>query len=259
MRTKIGLLILVLSIGACAAPRASLKTVALEPTATPTATDTPLPPAPVLTDAQLLGIQRPPGMIEDPESGHEALPAVIHAFWKFKQQAKADGWNLILVSGYRSYRDQRIVWNRSDDDYLQHGATDQKKRVEAIMSLVSVPGLSRHHWGTELDISESTLRGQLVNVEPDTPERVLKFYAWMEENAPKYGFCKVYLGKNGAVHNEPWHWSFLPYSRGYQKQFMAIQDFKRIFDINVEDVDYLMRNFKRILKVEKRSINPACD
>lgn len=261
MRSQIALLILVLGIGACAAPRTTLVAhrIIPSPTATPTATDTPLPPPPVLTDIQLLGIQRPPGMIQDPESGHWALPAVMKAFWKFKKQAKADGWNLILVSGYRSYRDQRIVWNRSDDLYLQHGATDQKKRVEAIMSLVSVPGLSRHHWGTELDISESTLRGQLVNVEPDTPERVLRFYKWMEANAPKYGFCKVYLGRNGAVHNEPWHWSFLPYSRGYEKQFMAIKNFKRIFDINVEDVDYLMRHFKRILNDEKRSINPACD
>jgi hypothetical protein len=39
---------------------------------------------------------------------------------------------------------------------------------------------------------------------------------------------------------------------------MAIKDFKRIFDVNVEDVDYLMRNFKRILNDEKKSINPAC-
>ncbi len=255
---------MVLGIGACAAPRQNLRSVPAEPTATPTATftatftPTPLPPAPPLTDKQLLGLVRPPGMIQDPSSGHYALPAVMQAFWNFQKQAKADGWNLILVSGYRSYRDQRSVWNRSDDEYLEHGATDQKRRVEAIMSLVSVPGLSRHHWGTELDISEATLRGQLVNVEPDTPEKVMHFYEWMEANAPKYGFCKVYLGINGAVHNEPWHWSFLPYSRGYQKQFMAIKDFKPIFDVNVEDVDYLMKHFTRILNDEKKSINPVC-
>jgi len=256
LKTKIGLLLLVLGLGACAAPRQTLKTDTLSQA--PTATTTPLIPAPAMTDVQLLGLVRPTGMVQDPVSGNWALPAVIDAFLRFKEQAKTDGWNLILVSGYRSYSSQRRVWNQSDDDYLQHGATDQKKRVEAIMSLVSVPGLSRHHWGTELDISESSLRGQLVNVEPDTPEKVLRFYEWMEKNAPKYGFCKVYLGNNGAVHNEPWHWSFLPYSKGYQKQFMAIQNFKPIFDVNVDDVDYLMRHFSRILNDEKKSINPAC-
>jgi hypothetical protein len=228
------------------------------PTATCTATPIIIPPAPVLTNEQLLGFTRPPGMIADPETGHLALPGVMQAYWRFKEKARAEGWNLILVSAYRSYRDQRRVWNQSDDSYLQHGATSQKKRVEAVMSLVSVPGLSRHHWGTELDISESSLRGQLVNVEPDTPGKVMNFYAWMQKNAPEFGFCQVYLGRKGAVHNEPWHWSFLPYSKTYQKQFMAIQDFKRIFDINVEDVDYLMRNFSRILKGEKNSISPAC-
>ncbi len=217
-----------------------------------------IPPAPILTDENLLGFSAPPGLIQDPETGHRALAGVMHAFWRFKDQAKTDGWNLILVSAYRSYRDQRRVWNQSDDSYLQRGATNQKKRVEAVMSLVSVPGLSRHHWGTELDISESSIRGQLVNVEPDTPERVLRFYNWMQKNAPRYGFCQVYLGHNGSVHNEPWHWSYLPYSKTYQKQFMDIKNFKNIFDINVEDVDYLIKNFNRILKDEKNSINPAC-
>ncbi len=252
------LLILGLSVS-CASQRMAVKTsLPRESAPAATATPIPVPPVPVLTDEQLLGFVRPPEMISDPQTGQLALPAVMRAFGRLKEQAKADGWNLILVSGYRSYRDQRRVWNQSDDSYLQRGATNQKKRVKAVMSLVSVPGLSRHHWGTELDISESSLRGQLVNVEPDTPGKVLKFYAWMQNNAPQYGFCQVYLGRKGSVHSEPWHWSFLPYSKKYQRQFMAIKDFKRIFDINVEDVDYLMKNFTRILKSEKNSINPAC-
>jgi LAS superfamily LD-carboxypeptidase LdcB len=245
-----------LGLGVSCAPRQMIVQESL--TNKPTATPIPIPHAPTLTDENLLGFVPPPGMIQDPETRHRALPGVMQAFWRFQKQAKIDGWNLILVSAYRSYRDQRRVWNQSDDSYLQRGATNQKKRVEAVMSLVSVPGLSRHHWGTELDISEASIRGQLVNVEPDTPERVLKFYAWMQKNAPEYGFCQVYLGQNGSVHNEPWHWSYLPYSKTYQKQFMSIKNFKRIFDVNVEDVDYLMKNFNRILKDEKNSINPVC-
>ncbi|HXL73518.1 MAG TPA: D-alanyl-D-alanine carboxypeptidase family protein [bacterium] len=258
MNFKLLFFLLLLGTGLSCAPRQTLVQQTIPNKPSDIATPIPVPPAPILTDEHLLGFMAPAGMIEDPESGHRALPGVMQAFWRFKKQAKTDGWNLILVSAYRSYRDQRRVWNQSDDSYLQRGATNQKKRVEAVMSLVSVPGLSRHHWGTELDISEASIRGKLVNVEPDTPERVLKFYAWMQKNAPQYGFCQVYLGQNGSVHNEPWHWSFLPYSKTYQKQFMAIKNFKRIFDVNVEDVDYLMKNFNRILKDEKNSINPTC-
>jgi hypothetical protein len=217
---------------------------------------TPIPPP--LTETQLLGFFHPEGMIQDPESGHYALPEVMKAYWKLKELAKEDHWHLILVSGYRSFKSQRRIWNSSDDTYLKKGTADQKKRVEAVMRRASVPGLSRHHWGTDMDISEITLRGQLVNVEPDTPKKVLEFYKWIEENAPKYGFCKVYLGKGGVVNHEPWHWTYLPFSKAYQKQFMEIKDFKRIFDINVNDVDYLMRNFNKILNGQKGSINPAC-
>jgi LAS superfamily LD-carboxypeptidase LdcB len=197
-------------------------------------------------------------MVQDPESGHYALPEVMKAYWDLKKKAQEDHWHLILVSGYRSFKSQRRIWNTSDEAYLKKGATDQKKRVEAVMSLASVPGLSRHHWGTDLDISEISLRGQLVNIEEDTPEKVLKFYRWMEDNAPKFGFCKVYLGKEGLVKHEPWHWTYLPFSKTYQKGFLGIGDFKRIFDINIEDVDYLMRNFKKILNNYNRSVNPAC-
>lgn len=258
MNFKLLFFLLLLGLGLSCAPRQTLVQQTIPNKPSDIATPIPIPPAPILTDEHLLGFVTPAGMIEDLKSGHRALPGVMQAFWRFKEQAKMDGWNLILVSAYRSYRDQRRVWNKSDDSYLRRGATNQKKRVEAVMSLVSVPGLSRHHWGTELDISEASIRGQLVNVEPDTPERVLKFYAWMQKNAPQYGFCQVYLGQNGSVHNEPWHWSFLPYSKTYQKQFMTIKDFKRIFDVNVEDVDYLMKNFNGILKDEKNSINPIC-
>ena len=58
---------------------------------TATATEIPIPPAPVLSDAQLLGFVQPPGMIQDVESDHYALPAVMQAFWRFKKQAKIEG------------------------------------------------------------------------------------------------------------------------------------------------------------------------
>jgi hypothetical protein len=214
---------------------------------------------PILVEEQLLGLERPPGMIPDPESGHYAIPEVMQSYWKLKEKAAQEGWHLILVSGYRSFKSQARIWNHYDALYQKTDKQlDDKKRVRAIMSLVSVPGLSRHHWGTDLDISESSLRGQLMNVHPDTPNKVIEFYNWMELNAPQFGFCKVYLGKRGAVRDEPWHWSYFPFSRVYQEQFMSIRDFHKIMNDKVADVEYLMKNFEKIFKQETKSINTEC-
>ncbi len=254
-KSLIYIFLLSIPLWGCGSHRSVLKT-SKETTPAPQPTVVPEPPP--LTDEQLLGLKHPEDMIEDPISHQVALPEVMHAFWKLKEKAQQDGWHLILVSGYRSFKSQRRIWNESNAQYLKAGETDQKKRVESIMTLVSVPGLSRHHWGTDMDISENSLRGQLIRLNDDTPQKVKDFYQWMAENAPLFGFCQVYLGKSGAVHNEPWHWSYLPFSRTYQKQFMAIEDFKKIMDIDVDEVDYIMKNFKKILNVEKKSINPEC-
>ncbi len=251
------ILMLLLSLGCfwgCVPPRAVLKP---SPTPVPTQPPPSLQP-PVLSDNQLLGLQRPPDLIRDTDSDQYAQRAVMESFWKLKQKAAQEGWHLILVSGYRSFNHQRHIWNHFDSLYKKTDNLADKDRVRAVMSLVSVPGLSRHHWGTELDISEASLRGQLVNVHPDTPNKVVQFYDWMEQNAPIFGFCKVYLGKRGAVRDEPWHWSYIPFSRVYQKQFMAIKDFHAIMSDKVANVGYLMKNFRKILKQEIRSINSDC-
>jgi zinc D-Ala-D-Ala carboxypeptidase len=238
----------------CAPQRAALKPVS--PAGQGPVTQT---PPPILSNDQILGLQSPPGMIEDPDSGQYVIAEVMRSFWKLRDKAAQDGWHLILVSGHRSFKHQMRIWNHYDSLYKKTDTLDAKRRVRAVMSLVSVPGLSRHHWGTDMDISEASLRGQLVNVHPGTPARVIEFYNWMEHNAPQFGFCKVYLGKKGAVRDEPWHWSYFPYSRVYEQQFMAIQDFHKILSDQVDDVRYLMKNFHQVFKQETKSINTECD
>jgi LAS superfamily LD-carboxypeptidase LdcB len=252
-RNPILLLALAGCLTGCAVQRGAVKPA-------PVSSPAPPPPKPpVLTQEQLLGFKRPDRMIQDPVSGKYAMKEVMEAYWKLKERAAQDGWHLILASGYRSFYAQRQIWNRYEKEIkLIAPHMDEKTRVRAIMSVVSVPGLSRHHWGTELDISENSLQGRLTSVTSDTPRKVLDYYAWMEEYAPQFGFCKVYEGKRGAVMDEPWHWSYLPFSTVYQRQFLGITDFRRILDVHVGDVQFLMKNLPRIIKKEIGSINPQC-
>jgi zinc D-Ala-D-Ala carboxypeptidase len=232
----------------CAAKRIAIKSTV----------SSPIPQPPALGEDQLLGFKRPEGMVKDPASGKYALKDVMEAYWDLKERAAKEGWHLILASGYRSFYAQRQIWNRYEQAYRMDPHLDEKGRVRAIMSIVSVPGLSRHHWGTDLDISEDSLKGRLTPLTPDTPQKVVDYYRWMEENAPQFGFCKVYEGKKGAVMDEPWHWSYLPFSTVYERQFMEIKDFTRILDVHVGDVHYLMKNLPKIIKKEVGSISPQC-
>jgi LAS superfamily LD-carboxypeptidase LdcB len=216
------------------------------------------PVPPTLTDDQILGFKKPPGLIQDNETSQFAMKEVMEAYWKLRDRAAQDGWHLILVSGYRSFYAQRQIWNYYDMIYLKDSKLTAKFRVRRIMSLVSVPGLSRHHWGTDLDISEQNLRGRLLVARSDRTPKIVDFYHWMEQNAPRFGFCKVYLGKKGAVRDEPWHWSYFAFAATYQNQLMRIQDFRKILNDKVGDVDFLTNNFPEIFKKETQSINSEC-
>ena len=249
----LSLLLLLGCFGGCASPRPLVKQAVMTAPAVPS-----FPEPPALSEKELLGLRIPHGLVNDPESGQFALRDVMESYNQLREKAAHDGWHLILVSGYRSFTSQRRVWNHYDKSFRKMSSLDEKGRVRAIMSTVSVPGLSRHHWGTELDISEETLRGQLVKIQADTPPKVLDFYKWMEQNASTFGFCRVYLGKHGAVMDEPWHWSYFPFSRVYEKQFMEIKDFTKIMDSSVQNVDFLMKNFPWILKKEISSVNTEC-
>jgi LAS superfamily LD-carboxypeptidase LdcB len=213
---------------------------------------------PTLTVSQLLGLVKPPDLVQDPESQKYAIKEVIEAYWSLKKKAEEEGWHLILVSGYRSFWNQKAIWNGYMDMYFPTDEFTPKERVLKTMSAVSIPGFSRHQWGTDLDISGKALHGRLVNIQPNTPKTILRFYSWMEKNAPAFGFCRVYRGKRGVVKDEPWHWSYSPYAKIYQKKFFQIQDFSRIFKKRIRDVDYIAGDFDKILRNAKEAVETDC-
>ncbi|HVM33177.1 MAG TPA: D-alanyl-D-alanine carboxypeptidase family protein, partial [bacterium] len=207
---------------------------------------------------QLFGFRLPPNMIADPDTGKMAQAAVIEAYEALKAKAAQQGWHLILVSGYRSYWHQVRVWN---DRYLIVSSDENlplEKRLRAVMAYVDLPGLSRHQWGTELDISEESLRGQLLHPSDDLPPRIRDFYQWMDENAPLFGFCRTYKGGRGLIQDEPWHWSYQPYSRVYSAQFETIRDFSLIQQDKVKGSDYILKHFQSIYEGLENSVDPAC-
>lgn len=84
-----------------------------------------------------------------------------------------------------------------------HGRLDGPQRERQILSASSAPGLSRHHWGTEIDLFSLNPHRFLEG------RRRAGEYDWMRQHASLYGFYQPYKDDDAYV-EERWHWSYVP-------------------------------------------------
>jgi LAS superfamily LD-carboxypeptidase LdcB len=147
-------------------------------------------------------------------------PYVLHrdtyaAFERMHAAALADGVDLRIVSATRNFERQKQIWEakwngrrllegreKADEVY-----PDPADRARAILRYSSMPGTSRHHWGTDIDLNA------LTNAFFDAGEGK-RIYDWLTTHAADYGFCQPYTPKGSERPNgyeeERWHWSYLP-------------------------------------------------
>lgn len=137
------------------------------------------------------------------------------AFQAMYEAARRDGINLRIVSATRNFRRQKEIWEAKwegrtlveEDVNLHHSVPDPVERARRILRFSSMPGTSRHHWGTDIDLN------QLENGWFEKGEGRL-VYQWLQQNAGAYGFGQPYTPKGErrphGYEEEKWHWSWLP-------------------------------------------------
>lgn len=130
----------------------------------------------------------------------------------------------IVVSATRNYQYQNGIWSNKWNK-KKSTISNPQQIAKDILRYSSMPGTSRHHWGTDFDIT---------SVEPDyfdqNPQGQI-LYQWMNENMAKYGFCQPYkAGRKGGYSDEKWHWSYAPISKQY------LTDYKTIMNNNPEKI-----------------------
>lgn len=131
----------------------------------------------------------------------------LAAFTKMYEAAKKDGVTLTIISATRTFDQQRAIWEKK---WLrpQYKNWTSIQKAEDIMKFSSMPGTSRHHWGTDIDINS------LENSHFSSGSG-LKTYQWLCANAKDYGFYQTYTSKDGGrtgYNEEKWHWSYHPLS-----------------------------------------------
>ena len=161
----------------------------------------------------------------------------FEAYLAMRDSALRDGITLTIVSATRNFNRQKQIWEHKwqntqcpkncppelggraqraegvcNTDSLQLACDICK--VRSIMRYSSMPGTSRHHWGTDLDF---------ISVEPDywTHGEGLRIYNWLCANAHKFGFFQPYTAdpaRTGYA-EERWHWSYAPLSKPYLEAY----------------------------------------
>jgi zinc D-Ala-D-Ala carboxypeptidase len=135
------------------------------------------------------------------------------AFKRMAEAAQKDGVQLVIISATRNFFQQKAIWERKWQ--AESAIESEVERAKKILLFSSMPGTSRHHWGTDVDLNN------LNNSYFESGEG-LKIYEWLKTNAHEYGFCQPYTSKEGGrtgYEEERWHWSYTPLSNEFLKAY----------------------------------------
>ncbi len=158
------------------------------------------------------------------------------AFQKMHHAAKKEGINLKIISATRPFIHQKNIWEakwngtrKIEGQDISKTIKNLERRALKILEYSSMPGTSRHHWGTDIDINA------LTN-EYFEKGNGLKEYEWLKNNASRFGFCQPYSEKGvnrpNGYNEEKWHWSFLPVARKLTEQYKI-----RVKDVSISGFD----------------------
>ena len=138
-------------------------------------------------------------------------------FLLLQESARKENLELAVASGYRDYRRQLDIWNgkasgkiplrNEKGEIIPTKKLSQEKLALTILRWSALPGFSRHHWGSDLDVFDATAcpHPQLLprEYQPDGPCHPLFLFLCKEMR--RFGFFHPYDRDRGGVCPEPWH------------------------------------------------------
>lgn len=182
-----------------------------------------LPPAAVVDKNYLLGKFDPakhPDFVSvgKPYTDKPNMMLRKEAFDAFKnmwESAQKAGITLKIISSTRTFVQQKGIWEEKWGRFAAQ-APAPKDRALKILEYSSMPGSSRHHWGTDIDLND------LNNPAFEAGGKHEKVYQWLQAHAHEYGFCQPYTaGRPSGYHEEKWHWSFSALSKPFLAQYKS--------------------------------------
>jgi LAS superfamily LD-carboxypeptidase LdcB len=151
----------------------------------------------------------------------------VAPFLALRAAAAQAGIDLMPYSAFRDFAAQVEIWNRKfrgerplydrAGNVRDHASLSAEEIVEAILVWSAVPGASRHHWGSEIDVFDAAAMPEDYRVKL-LPEEYVHggvfegLARWLDDNLQRFGFFRPYDRDRGGVYPEPWHISYQPVS-----------------------------------------------
>lgn len=166
-------------------------------------------------------------------------PAARDAFSALAHRAAIAGFSLRIASGFRNYDRQMQIINGKWDGRrpvtdaqgvaLCRPSQPDEDWLHSILRYSALPGTSRHHWGTDLDIWDAAAvdADYALRLDPGEygPGGVFSdMTQWLDEQIAAdnaEGFHKPYAADRGGVAPEAWHISYRPGAEGYLSEITA--------------------------------------
>ena len=146
-------------------------------------------------------------------SRFQDMDAFYRSVWRPRQSHSVQNrlpLRLNIVSHARGFQQQSGIARRAlaRQALFRVANTDQEitQAILSVMQTISLPGFSRHHWGTEVDVVSAT-RSDWVG-----SGRFVPLIPFLRNEARRFGFFHPYSGQrpNSTLphyQNEPWHLS----------------------------------------------------
>jgi LAS superfamily LD-carboxypeptidase LdcB len=149
----------------------------------------------------------------------------VASFLAMRDAASEAGIDLQAVSSHRDFDRQVLLWNRKwrgerplygrDGRLLDHAGLTEPELVDAILAWSAIPGGSRHHWGSDVDVIDAAAMpsGYQVQLLPTeyAPDGVFaRLAGWLDGHMGRYGFYRPFGSDRGGAGIEPWHLSYAP-------------------------------------------------
>jgi LAS superfamily LD-carboxypeptidase LdcB len=166
-------------------------------------------------------------VVQDDALRFAMAPAALEAFLDMRAEAAKSGFDLRPYSSFRDFPAQLRIWNRKARGEatlydprgtpLDYASLTPPQVVDAILAWSALPGASRHHWGTDVDVYDGARvpdrsKVELLPAETEPGGVFHELFLWLSEALPRFGFFRPYDRDRGGFNPEPWHLSFAPLS-----------------------------------------------
>jgi hypothetical protein len=147
---------------------------------------------------------------------------------------RARGWDTLPDQFFRDGKREKGV------DRAKWLATPSKDRLAIILKFSSLPGTSRHHWGTDVDFNSATVADWQPATLGKNQGRFFALGQWLQANASRVGLVQAYtFGRTGGYNEEPWHYSYAPISIGLRSRY------NQQVNLQKDVIDKIMADFSK--------------